>query len=179
MISDDYKKQIQELQSQKKWKSALVKYPDVKKFVNEYKPTSLLDYGCAHGGLINQLKIDFPEINPLHGFDPGVTEFEIIKEKSYDCIVSNDVIEHFEPAFLDKTLQHMDTLFNRYAWFIIACYPAKKYLPDGRNAHLIIETPEWWITKINENFKNSKIVWGETVMAMQGKPELRIILKKL
>lgn len=178
MISADYKKQIQELQSQKKFKSALVKYPDVKNFIEKYKPTSLLDYGCAHGGLINQIKIDFPKINPLHGFDPGVPEFENIKEKSYDCIISNDVIEHFEPNVLDQTLRHMDTLFERYAWFIIACYPAKKYLSDGRNAHLVIESPEWWINKINENFINSKIIWYQILEFAPGKPEIRMILQK-
>jgi hypothetical protein len=27
---------------------------------------------------------------------------------------------------------------------LIACFKSKKSLPDGRNAHLIIETPDWW-----------------------------------
>jgi hypothetical protein len=31
---------------------------------------------------------------------------------------------------------------------LIACHPAKKGLSDGRNAHLIIEQPEWWKQKI-------------------------------
>jgi hypothetical protein len=33
---------------------------------------------------------------------------------------------------------------QKAGWFRIACYPAKKHLPDGRNAHLIVQPPEWW-----------------------------------
>ena len=36
-------------------------------------------------------------------------------------------------------------------WFRIACYPAKKQLPDGRNAHLIVEKPEWWREQLLAN----------------------------
>jgi hypothetical protein len=32
-------------------------------------------------------------------------------------------------------------------YHLIACYPSKKFLPDGRNAHLIIEKPEYWRNK--------------------------------
>jgi hypothetical protein len=36
-------------------------------------------------------------------------------------------------------------------WFRIACYPAKKHLPDGRNAHLIVESPAWWREQLLAN----------------------------
>jgi hypothetical protein len=177
MISSEYKKQLQELQDKQKFNSGLVKYPDVKQFVELYNPTSLLDYGCSHGRLISQLKIDFPNID-IDGFDPAVPEFEVINKQSYDCIISNDVIEHIEPEFLDQTLEQMQKLFKNYAWFIIACYPAKKSLADGRNAHLIIESPNWWLDKIKDSFNESTIVRHEIVELKSGKPELRIVLNK-
>lgn len=178
MISLDYQKQIQELQSRKKFKSALKKYLCVKKFVETYNPISILDYGCAHGDLIKQLKLDFPTIKRIHGFDPGVKEFEVISEKSYDCLISNDVIEHIEPNLLDPTLQYMESLFERYAWLIIACYPAKKKLPDGRNAHLIIENPDWWTNTVENTFIKCKIIYNEKFELTPGKSEIRIILEK-
>jgi len=46
---------------------------------------------------------------------------------------------------------------GRCGFFRIACYHAKKHLPDGRNAHLIVESPEWWRDKI-VNFMKVKIV---------------------
>jgi hypothetical protein len=177
-ISEEYKKQIQFLHSQEKFNSALVKYSSVKEFIEIYRPESILDYGCANGGLIEQIKKDFPTINPVDGFDPAVPKFEIIKEKSYDCVISNDVIEHIEPEFLDQTLRQIENLFESYAWLIIACYPAKKCLPDGRNAHLTVESPNWWIEKINNVFTNSSFLHREIVEFRPGQPELRIVLNK-
>ena len=179
MISTDYKKSLEQLQSANSFKGLLVKYDPIKEFVSMYQPQSIIDYGCARGNLVNQLKQDFSNIPIIEGFDPGVPEFNTIKQDSYECLISNDVIEHFEPEFLDSTLQKMETLFTKSAWLIIACYPAKKRLPDGRNAHLIIESPKWWIKKIKNTFTNSNIVKKEIVEFSEGKPELRLILEKL
>jgi hypothetical protein len=49
-------------------------------------------------------------------------------------------------------------LFNKNAFLIIATSPAKKFLPDGRNAHLIVETPGWWKERIEKNMPGIKIV---------------------
>jgi hypothetical protein len=72
----------------------------------------------------------------------------------------------------------MQELFKNHAWFIIACYPAKKLLPDGRNAHLIIESPIWWLDKIKDVFNKSTIIYHEVVEIASGKLELRIVLNK-
>ena len=179
IISDNYKATLEELQNNNRFKGSLVKYDPVKEFIDKYKPQSIIDYGCARGNLVNQLKKDFSNIPIIEGFDPGVPEFNTIKQHSYECLISNDVIEHFEPEFLDSTLQKMETLYTKSAWLIIACYPAKKRLPDGRNAHLIIESPKWWIEKIKNTFTTSKIVKKEIVEFREGKPEIRLILEKL
>jgi hypothetical protein len=178
IISDNYKATLEELQNNNRFKGSLVKYDPVKEFIDKYKPQTIVDYGCAKGVLVNQLRTDYPSI-VVDGYDPGVPEFNTIKQDSYECLISNDVIEHFEPEFLDSTLQKMETLFTKSAWLIIACYPAKKRLPDGRNAHLIIESPKWWIKKIKNTFTNSNIVKKEIVEFSEGKPELRLILEKL
>ena len=178
LISEEYKKQLHRMHSRGKFTSALVKYPSVKEFIETYKPKSVLDYGCASGKLIKQLKVDFPDIAVLHGYDPGVLEFEVLQEQLYDCLISNDVIEHIEPELLNKTLSQMQDLFDRSALLIIACYPAKKKLPDGRNAHLTIQPPDWWIEKIKNIFKKSTIVNYEIIGVETKKLEIRLILNK-
>jgi hypothetical protein len=35
---------------------------------------------------------------------------------------------------------------------VISLVPAKKTLPDGRNAHLILQTPDWWRDKLSSYF---------------------------
>lgn len=177
IITDQYKQELQRLQTENKFKGLLGKYDPINKFVQKYNPTSIIDYGCAHGRLIDQLKLDFPEIDIIEGYDPGVPRFENIKHSTYECLISNDVIEHVEPSMLDITLEKMEMLYTKSAWLIIACYPAKKFLSDGRNAHLTIETPEWWLKKISSLFKNSKIVW-QSIEYVNNKPELRVVLEK-
>lgn len=179
-LSSEYKKNLKDVHKRKKgsFKGLLVKYEPIKNFVEKYKPTSLIDFGCGKGTLLDQFKIDFPYIQILEGYDPGVEEFEKFPTKTYECLTSNDVIEHIEPDYLDTTLKDIENLFTKSAWLIIACYKAKKKLPDGRNAHLIIENPDWWIEKIKTTLPTCKIISSEVVEFAEGKPEIRIILEK-
>lgn len=164
MITDEYKKQLQKLHSKKAFSEKNLWYDDVKTFLEKEKPNSLIDFGCSHGGLISKIKTDFPNISIVDGYDPGVPEFEKLPTKVYDTLISTDVIEHIEPEILDDTLKYIESLFTKSAWIIIACYPAKKYLPDGRNAHLTVEPPEWWLDKLEKTMRDSKIVWQEIIV---------------
>ena len=58
--------------------------------------------------------------------------------------------EHIEPEYIDNVLSHILSLSNNYIWLRIDTKPARKILPDGRNAHLIQESPEWWTNKISK-----------------------------
>jgi hypothetical protein len=193
MITNEYKEQLQSLHQQKKFSERNLWYNDIKKFIEKEQPSNIIDFGCSHGGLISKLKTDFPNISVIDGYDPGVPEFEKLPERNYETLISTDVIEHIEPETLDSTLNYIESLFTKSAWIIIACYPAKKYLPDGRNAHLTIETPDWWLSKLAQTMPNSKIVWSEVIVKNPDKPmknkkifvdkgkqiEIRIELKKI
>ena len=69
----------------------------------------------------------------------------------------------------------IDDYFTKSAWLIIACYPAKKILPDGRNAHLIVENPTWWLDKISNTMLKSKISKSKVVIR---NPDSDILNKK-
>jgi hypothetical protein len=56
------------------------------------------------------------------------------------------VLEHIEPEYLDETLKYLSTK-SKYIYHLIALSPAKLILSDGRNAHLILESKEWWRQK--------------------------------
>jgi len=166
------------------YKELLYKYDIVHDFVSQYRPWSLVDWGCANGNLLNRLETDFPSIQELGGYDPGNPDYMVVPTGTYDCLVSCDVIEHFEPDQLDESLKLMQSKFSCAAFLIIACYPAKKILSDGRNAHLIVENQDWWMQKIQQQFDQCRIVWSERVMFSAnskknplGKPELRLILE--
>lgn len=147
LIDKEYQQQLQKLHEDGRFNNGRKSYRIVKEFIKEYNPSSILDFGCGQGGLIRV-------VNELHpgtvtaGYDPGVPEFSIIPDQTFDVVVSTDALEHIEPSMLAETLKLIGNKFKRYGFFRIACYPAKKKLPDGRNAHLIVELPEWWREQI-------------------------------
>ena len=134
-------------------------YKIVEKFFNEYKPTNVMDFGCGKGALIASIQELHPSI-VAEGYDPGNPDFEKLPDRTFDAVISTDALEHVEPVHIDDTLQMIGSKIERCGFFRIACYPAKKKLPDGRNAHLIVESPEWWRNKI-ETVMGVKIVWEE------------------
>jgi hypothetical protein len=64
-----------------------------------------------------------------------------------DMIYSSDVLEHIESEHLTETLVDLKTRCSKVMYHLIACHPAKRGTSDGRNAHLIIENPDWWRLK--------------------------------
>lgn len=128
--------------------------------------TDILDYGCGKGKL---------RIDGIHRYDPGMKEFNN-EPKPAQLIVCTDVLEHVEPNFLEEVLRHIHSLMLAAGYFTIGIKPAKKKLPDGRNAHLIIEGPSWWMNKLEPFFH---VV--ESQLLRDGKEnderELEVILK--
>ena len=93
------------------------------------------------------------------GYDPAVSMFNKIPRPNYECIFSNDVLEHVEPKMINAVLQNINDIALKYVWLRIDTLPARKVLPDGRNAHLIIQNKEWWEYKIKD-FINGEILYS-------------------
>ena len=69
MISTEYEsilKSINGLENFGKRKS-LPKYLET--IIDNYNPTSVLDFGCGVGSLVNTLALKYPQKN-IHGYDP-------------------------------------------------------------------------------------------------------------
>lgn len=116
------------------------------KFVKEYEGRSVLDYGCGKGTLAKSLTF------PISEYDPAISGKDT-EPVPHDVVVCTDVLEHIEPEHLDATLRHIRSLMAMNGFFVIATRPAKKILPDGRNAHLIVKAWPWWEERLREHFK--------------------------
>lgn len=172
---------VQQLQQGLRFNNWQVKYHLVADYVRTYGPRSVIDWGCSNGDLYRQLKIDFEWIQHTAGYDPGNIDHSVLPQGEFESLVSLDVIEHFEPHDLRNTLALMQTKFTKSAYLLIACYPAKKFLTDGRNAHLIVENQDWWLQTIRECFDQCVIDWHDKAWmpTRRGpKPEFRCILSK-
>lgn len=121
----------------------------------DYECESILDYGCGKGSISNLR----PSL-PINNYDPAIPEFSEPPEPA-DLVVCLDVMEHIEPEYLDNVLAHLQTLVKKVALISVSTRLAHKTLPDGRNAHLIVEEPEWWLPKFLNVFKMREYVRSE------------------
>jgi cyclopropane fatty-acyl-phospholipid synthase-like methyltransferase len=157
-LSNEYKEQLKTLHLKNKMgknsKRKIPKLFNMPEFLEKYKPNSIIDYGCGSGGVVNFL---LEKYNIVEGYDPCVEKLSTWPTKKYDVLVSMDVLEHIEPEFLDDNLKLIETLFNKAAYLDIHTGASPAFLPDGRNAHLIQEQPNFWREKISKNM-NVKIV---------------------
>lgn len=125
----------------------------------------ILDYGCGKGKLGLGRK-----------YDPAIPDFAQDPEPA-DLVVCTDVLEHIEPDKLDNVLAHIKSKTKKYAYFTIGCAPAAKKLPDGRNAHLIVKPPSWWLEKLSQYFTLVSHAAHQDALKRRESVELEVHLK--
>lgn len=107
---------------------------------------SVCDYGCGEGTLKPALrKLGFEGF--VAEYDPAMPGKEALP-KPAQLLACTDVLEHIEPDRLENVMRHQFLIAELGAFMTVATRPANKVLPDGRNAHLIQETPDWWVEKL-------------------------------
>lgn len=138
MISEQYRDLLKEAHKEPGWGTSAPNHiEDVCEVIRETKSQSVLDYGCGKGAL--------SEIIDVTNYDP-VTYPN--KPEPHDLVLCIDVMEHVERGSVDAVLEHIRSLMRRAAFFVISCQPAIKMLADGRNAHITIKSPDWWVEKL-------------------------------
>lgn len=150
LISDDYRRQQTELHKNPDYGTTSKAYaPIISKLVSTYSVQTILDYGCGKQLLAKHL--DVPHAVRLQMYDPAIEEYSDEPEPS-EMVCCIDVLEHIEPSLLDNVLDDLKRVTERIGLFTVCCEEAMKTLDDGRNAHLIVQPPQWWLPKIMERF---------------------------
>jgi hypothetical protein len=122
--------------------------------VRETKAATLLDFGAGKAILYDDLPGDPPGSRSksmkswgdarVTCYDPGYEPFSGPIEDKYDGVICTDVLEHIPeediPWVLDKLFRHA----RSFVYAVAACYPARKALPNGENAHCTLQGSEWW-----------------------------------
>jgi hypothetical protein len=118
----------------------------VLEFVKRLGAKSIVDYGCGEGTLKPALeRLGWRGF--LAEYDPAMKGKTSLPKPAH-LLVCTDVLEHIEPDRLDVVMRHQFLVAELGAFMTIATRPANKVLPDGRNAHLIQQTPDWWLDKL-------------------------------
>ncbi len=155
LITDHYRAQQKALHDEGNYGVTAAKYaPQVAKLIDANFVSEVLDYGAGSKlGLIKaisdgRLAQGSFKYTP---YEPAVEKYAATPEPA-EMVVCIDVLEHIEPDCLDDVLDDLKRVTLRLGFFTVSCVPAGKVLPDGRNAHLIQEPPEWWLPKITDRF---------------------------
>lgn len=151
LISEDYKQQNRELHKSGVYGTKGHHYSaKVLNLCELLHTTDVLDYGCGRGTLQASLPFQIRQYDPcIPGFDD--------RPLPADIVACTDVLEHIEPDCLDAVLDDIRSLTRQFAFLTVDTRPARKFLPDGRNAHLIQEPADWWFPKLYKRFENVHI----------------------
>lgn len=116
---------------------------------------SVVDFGCGKNTLCYSLtKAGLGAT----GYDPGIPGLDKMPVAA-DLVVCTDVLEHIEPEHLDATMQELIKLAKKRLFVAVSTRPAGRILPSGRNAHLIVESGDWWRDKFIEYGFEIRRVW--------------------
>ncbi len=125
---------------------------------NRAKPTAdllkatglktVLDYGSGKGAFGAELSRIVPDVTVVN-YDPAIPQWAS-DPPVCDVVLCNDVLEHVEPEHIESVLAHLASKARHLALLSIADHEAKKTLPDGRNAHLLVKPMNWWIERVEK-----------------------------
>lgn len=110
---------------------------------------TVCDYGCgkAYGWIIDGYA-ELIGVKEVYLYDPCVQIYSELPSKNYDMIVCTDVLEHVPEESVQSVLSNIFGIATRFVYLSISTKAASKMLDANTNAHLCIQTRDWWIDKI-------------------------------
>jgi hypothetical protein len=155
LISERYRDQQKQMHETTVYGIASAQYaPMVAKVIDQYAVDDLLDYGAGSRltliKTIAEQRLVKRKFN-YHAYEPAIEMYAKTPEPA-EMVACIDVLEHIEPNCLDAVLDDLKRVTSKIGLFTIATVLAGKTLPDGRNAHLIVEPAEWWLPKLTDRF---------------------------
>ncbi len=163
----------------------------IKDLIVKCDAKTLLDYGCGKGrqyeprivkddeGNRWDSVIEYWGIDELVCYDPAYEKYSRLPEGRFDGVICTDVLEHCPEPDLSWIVEEIFGYATRFVFLAIACYPARKRLPDGRNAHITIKPLEWWrmlVTGIAN--AHPGVAWAAWVQSRITTPEgVRVVEK--
>lgn len=135
----------------------------IKRLIDSTKAAKILDYGSGKGlqyqarnlaipgieGRVPSIK-EYWEVAEIRCYDPSYTPYSTLPSGAFDGVVSTDVLEHCPEEDVPWILDEIFSYARKFVFANVACYPARKRLPTGENAHCTIRPREWWESQIKE-----------------------------
>jgi hypothetical protein len=128
----------------------------IKGWIERTGSRTILDYGAGKGLQYRPQKVvvegrhvadgiaEYWDVDEVRCFDPGYPPHSALPEGKFDGVVCTDVLEHCPEEDLGWVLEEIFGYAARFVYLNVACFPARKTLPNGENAHATVRSPEWW-----------------------------------
>ena len=152
---------------------------------------SILDYGCGKGkqyeprpirskaGETWPSVIDYWDVGEITCYDPCYEPYSKLPQGHFDGVICTDVLEHCPEEDLPWIVEELFSYAMRFVFANVACYPAKKRLPNGENAHCTIKSPDWWSTLLRGVAARPPGVAWEFWLQWKDEAEGRFVDRKL
>ena len=137
--------------------------PKIKRLIKATGAQSLLDYGCGKGQQYWPYRIrdaeegiEYPDIRSYWGvrdirlYDPGYAPHAGLPTGTYGGVICTDVLEHCPEEDMSWIVGELFQYAEKFVYANVACFPARKRLPSGGNAHCTIKPVRWWQEVIAE-----------------------------
>ena len=128
----------------------------IKALIRKTGALLILDYGSGKGKQYDPWLIkdgaggewpsvmDYWDVDEVVCYDPCYPPFSKYPGGKFDGVISTDVLEHCPEEDIPWIIDEIFSFATRFVFANVACYPARKRLPTGENAHCTIQPVEWW-----------------------------------
>lgn len=134
----------------------------IKRWIKQTDARTLLDYGCGKGRQYWPLRIrdhnesvEYADIKSYWGitdvrcYDPAYSPFSELPAGEFDGVICTDVLEHCPEEDIPWILVELFSYARKFVYANVACFPARKRLPSGANAHCTIKPVGWWEKRVS------------------------------
>jgi hypothetical protein len=128
----------------------------IKRLIAASGARTILDYGAGKGlqyrpqkitaedGQVAESIAEFWDVDEVRCYDPGFGPHSVLPDETFDGVVCTDVLEHCPEDDLPWIVDEILGYARAFAYLNVACFPARKTLPNGENAHATVRAPDWW-----------------------------------
>lgn len=127
----------------------------IKQLLMKYGARTLLDYGAGKGRQYLPLKVTVEGMGTFNSipefweatvqcYDPAYPPHMALPASRFDGVICTDVLEHCPEEDMPWIVDELFSYATSFVFANVACYPARKTLPNGENAHTTIKPVSWW-----------------------------------
>jgi len=165
-------------------KSLAPQAANIKRIIVGTGARTVLDYGSGKGmqyetsairddaGKVWPSVIDYWGVDEVECYDPCYAPYSKLPSGTFAGVVCTDVLEHCPEEDIPWIIEEMFSYATRFVFANVACYPARKRLPTGENAHCTIQPVEWWKSLIEGiAARRAGVVWEVWIQSRVDGPQ--------